>query len=62
MKRISTPKEKRKQAEESILRNMRDIKGKLEKHRQASEEPVDKERVMNVLTQFLKLKKTTEMH
>jgi hypothetical protein len=62
MTRKDTPKSQRKQAEESILRDMRDIQKGLDKHRAQDHEDIDKDNVMNILTQFLSIKKTTKIH
>ena len=61
MKQGSNPKQKRKQAEDTIIKNMRIIQSRLEKDTIAVE-TVEKERVMTVLTRFLHLKKSTKMH
>jgi ABC-type transporter MlaC component len=61
MKRVFTSKQERKQAEDSILGNMQSILSRLKKHKQTkTEEKVDKQQVLSVLTQYLKIKKITK--
>jgi hypothetical protein len=55
MKHVPSQKDKRKAAEESILRNMRAIQKELDEKR-SQDEPVDKEQVMDVLTRFIDIK------
>lgn len=62
MKRVFSSKQKRKQAEDTIIREMVHIQKKLEDHRIKQETKVDKEKIMSVLTKFLKLKSETKIH
>lgn len=62
MKRFFTSKQQRKQAEDAIIRDMREILSKREDEKAKSSETVDKEHVMSVLTKFVKLKKSTKFH
>lgn len=62
MKRVFSSKQKRKQAEDDIIRNMARVKKNLKDYRQAETVDVDKTKVMSVLTNFLKLKKDTKIH
>ena len=57
MKRVFTSKQKRKQAEDNIIRHMNAILKRLEIHRS---DKTDKEKVMDVLTRFLKIKNKTK--
>ena len=61
MKRIFTSKQKRKQAEIKIIKDMQSILSSIE-DKQNDDVVVDKEKVMSVLTKFLHLKKTTKIH
>lgn len=62
MKKVFTSKQQRKQAEDSIMRDMRKILSSLEEHKKARETKVDKEQVMTVLTKFVQLKKNGKIH
>jgi hypothetical protein len=62
MTKMTKPNDTRAKAEENILKNMRIIRKNLDEHRADQEEPVDKKRVMSVLTNFLKLKKLPRRH
>jgi hypothetical protein len=62
MKRVFSSKDKRKQAEASIMRDMRKITQKLEEHRRQQSEPVCREKTMRTLTEFLRLKKQSKIH
>ena len=62
MKRVFSSKDKRKQAEASIMRDMRIIHEKLESHRNAGSEPVSREKTMETLTEFLRLKRQSKIH
>ena len=57
MKRSFTSKQERKQAEETIIRDMRLIKERLKDYKKETNEPVNKGHVMSVLKQFVQLKK-----
>lgn len=62
MRKVFTSKQQRKQAEDSIMRDMRKILSELDHHKQIKETQVNKEQVMAVLTKFLQLKKQGKMH
>jgi hypothetical protein len=57
-----TSKQARKQAEDSIIRDIRLINKKLEIAREKKELEVDREQVMSVLTRFVELKKASKFH
>jgi hypothetical protein len=57
-----TSKQARKQAEDSIIRDIRLINKKLEIAREKKELEVDREQVMSVLTRFVELKKASKLH
>jgi len=62
MKRVFSSKDKRKQAEASIMRDMRKINKKLADYRAEDSEPVCREKTMLTLTEFLRLKKQSKIH
>jgi len=62
MKRGFSSKEKRKQAEDNIIRNLRVIRKRLDDYRQKDEEPVSREKTMQTLTEFLRLKRQSKIH
>jgi len=57
MKKRFSSKKDRKQVEEQIIKDMTQIKDNLKEARVKQDNKTDKERVMSVLTKFLKLKK-----
>ncbi len=61
MKRVFSSKQKRKQAEDAIIRDIAKIQKTLEAHRENKDEDVDKKQVMSVLTRFIQLKKNTKL-
>ena len=62
MKRAFSSKEKRKQAEDDIIRNLRIIRKRLDNYRQKGSEPVSREKTMQTLTEFLRLKRQSKIH
>lgn len=62
MKRVFSSKDKRKQAEASIMRDIRKINQKLDDHRKSQSEPVSKEKTMQTLTEFLRIKRQSKIH
>ena len=56
MKRGFTSKQERKQAEDAIIRDMNKILRSLKQNSQQNADNIKKERVMTVLTRYLKLK------
>jgi hypothetical protein len=62
MKRVFSSKDKRKQAEEQIMRDMRKINKNLAEYRKNGMEPVSREKTMQTLTEFLQLKRQSKMH
>ena len=62
MKRVFSSKDKRKQAEASIMRDIQMINQKLETYRKDAVEPVSREKTMQTLTEFLRLKRQSKMH
>lgn len=62
MNDFSKSKQSRKEAEQAILDNMRAINKRREENQQnQTSEPVDKEKVKSVLTNFLHLKKISDL-
>lgn len=62
MKKSFSSKKDRKQAEEQIIKDIAQIKGNLKQDRLKQDNKTDKQRIMSILTGFLKLKKDTKMH
>jgi len=62
MKDVFDSKEKRRKAEQQIIKDMGKIKDGLDKNKIQQDNQSKKQRVMSVLTQFLKLKKDTKIH
>ena len=62
MKRVFSSKDKRKQAEASIIKDIRLINEKLEHYRKSGQEPVSREKTMQTLTEFLRLKRQSKLH
>jgi hypothetical protein len=62
MKRAFSSKEKRKQAEDDIIRNLRLIRKRLEDYRKKGSEPVNREKIMQTLTEFLRIKRQSKIH
>ena len=62
MKRVHTPNQSRKQAEEDILRDMRKILTGLSEHKNsaAKESKVDKKHVLSVVSHFTALKRAVK--
>ena len=61
MKRVFTSKQQRKQAEDTIIRNMRQILFDLKQYKKKTNDPIDKKQVMSVLTRFIELKKSSRL-
>jgi hypothetical protein len=62
MRRVFTSKQQRKQAEDAIISNMRNILERRENEKTNTADPIDKEHVMSILTKFVKLKKLSKFH
>jgi hypothetical protein len=62
MKKSFSSKKDRKQAEEQIIKDIAKIKDGLNKNQLKQDNQSKKQGVMDVLTQFLKLKKDTKIH
>ena len=62
MKRFFSSKDKRKQAEDQIIRDLIKINDNLEKERNKLKAEKHKTHVMSVLTRFLKIKSDTKIH
>jgi|GEM_PF-4258870 len=63
MNSFSKSKQSRKEAEQNILANMREINNRRkETQAKQSSEPVDKEQVKSVLENFLHIKKTSSFN
>ena len=61
MRKVFTSKQQRKQAEDKIIREMRQILSDLDEHRRNEKDKTDKQHVMAVLTQFVRLKKSSRI-
>ena len=61
MTKGDNPKETRKQAEEKILKDMRGILDNLAEHKATQSEPVDRKKVMSVITRFMELKRSIKI-
>ena len=62
MRKIFTSKVQRKQAEAAIIRDMRQILSDLNNHKNKEKEKIDKEKILSILTKFVKLKSSSKIN